>query len=616
LAPQAVETDPRAALALVRSAGGLPLALQLMGSYLRMEAASGQARRVRQAVAVLQDTKKRMNLELIQGSLERHTALSPGTTLSLRAILDVSTKRMKQQKAAGNDAYQALKILSLFAPKPSSFSEEAALAVCGVPNSALDVLVDFGLLEVRSTGRYTIHQVVHDYARIKWCEEAPQAAQHTTQRRLVEYYSALLRVHARDYPRLEGENQNILAALSFALNLGMPRVFLEAVLAFAPCMEMQGQYTKSKDLLESAADVAVSLGDSRALASTRLHLGRLAELRGEYEQAAHLYDEGLNTTAQTPQDAARIALLARRADIAVCCDDSRQAEHLVRQGLQLADQLGDQRETGFLLRVQAHIAGNQGDLQLGDTLYPAAIELALAAEDIETALVCLQHLGVIAFKRGQYDAAEKYFTEGLHRAHQFGHVRRIAALQNALGCVKAEYATMKRHATSRKQRDTWLQEAEHLYRACLSLATDFELPYWQNNALQNLGALERARHHYTQAGWYLEQALQIAHKLRDRWLISETECERGKVYLETGLIDKAITVYEKALEVANDGGDMEVELAGLAYFGLGRAFAANGQFRQAFHYGTMSLRHLSDLGFVARAREVNDWLEALPLADY
>jgi transcriptional regulator with XRE-family HTH domain len=66
LAPEAVQLEPEEARALVRAVDGLPLALKLMGNYLRTQGYSGQPRRLRAALDLLRQGKERLHLEPVQ----------------------------------------------------------------------------------------------------------------------------------------------------------------------------------------------------------------------------------------------------------------------------------------------------------------------------------------------------------------------------------------------------------------------------------------------------------------------------------------------------------------------------------------------------------------------
>ncbi|MGH8060042.1 MAG: NB-ARC domain-containing protein, partial [Candidatus Entotheonellia bacterium] len=75
LASEVVEAEPNEARELVRAVGGLPLALILMGNYLRVQMHSGQPRRLRTALDRLRRTEERLRLAQPQVPLEHHPSL-------------------------------------------------------------------------------------------------------------------------------------------------------------------------------------------------------------------------------------------------------------------------------------------------------------------------------------------------------------------------------------------------------------------------------------------------------------------------------------------------------------------------------------------------------------
>ena len=126
LAPQVIEKEEQKALALIQAVGGLPLALTLMGNYLRLQAYSGQARRIQSALQRLNDAAGRMQIEEPRGPIERHPSMPTDKTLSLQSIIAVTDQQLSAE------ARKALYALSALPSKPDNFSEEAAVAVTGL----------------------------------------------------------------------------------------------------------------------------------------------------------------------------------------------------------------------------------------------------------------------------------------------------------------------------------------------------------------------------------------------------------------------------------------------------------------------------------------------------
>jgi hypothetical protein len=226
LAPEVVAYKPDQVRSLLRSVGGLPLALTLMGNYLRTQAypGNGPSRRLQAALDRLQHAEKRLWLAQPQAFAECPPNLRPDMPLSLHVIIGMSYQYLDEL------AQYALRALSLFPAKPNTFSEEAALAVSAVPPETLDMLTSAGLLEGGGNGRYTLHQVIADYAQV-------QLADTLAEGRIVEFFVSYVETNKTDYEALEVESDNILAALQIAYKRNMSMLLARGVLGFVPFLE-------------------------------------------------------------------------------------------------------------------------------------------------------------------------------------------------------------------------------------------------------------------------------------------------------------------------------------------------------------------------------------------
>ena len=123
LAPQVVSREAQKVQDLVQAVGGLPLALTLLGNYLRKQAYSGPARRITAAMERLSDAEVRLQISEPHVPVESHPSLPIETSLSLQSVIAVTDQLLPEP------ARHTLYALSVFPPKPNTFSEEAALAV-------------------------------------------------------------------------------------------------------------------------------------------------------------------------------------------------------------------------------------------------------------------------------------------------------------------------------------------------------------------------------------------------------------------------------------------------------------------------------------------------------
>ena len=217
LAPQVVAREPGKMRSLVQSVGGLPLAITLVGKYLWSQFNRDQPHHLSMALSRLQSIEERLRLTqpLPEGT---PSSLPMDTPLSLQTIINLSDQQLDAQERA------ALRALSIFPAKPNSFAEEAALAVCNTSVETLDRLIDTGLLEGSGPGRYTLHQTIADYARLRLTDGR-------VRERMVSFFNAFVETHKTNFDILEREMDNVLAALQIAYEHNMSEALIQGVVA-------------------------------------------------------------------------------------------------------------------------------------------------------------------------------------------------------------------------------------------------------------------------------------------------------------------------------------------------------------------------------------------------
>ncbi|MEO7020255.1 MAG: NB-ARC domain-containing protein [Ktedonobacteraceae bacterium] len=216
MVPAVVKAEPERSQWLVQSVGGLPLALVLIGQYLRLEAHNRQPRRLRLALEHLYHPEKRLQLKQPLVALEQPTMYS---TRSLQEAIALSDRHGSKQ------AQDALRLLSAFPARPSTFSEQAALAVTGAPAEIFDQLSDAGLLESRGPDRYSLHRCIVDYAAL-------QADNLLAERRLTDYFTNFVEAHQDEYQICKQEQINLFAALLFTYKYRMVEAREKLIAAF------------------------------------------------------------------------------------------------------------------------------------------------------------------------------------------------------------------------------------------------------------------------------------------------------------------------------------------------------------------------------------------------
>ncbi len=183
IAPNAVDADPQTTLELVQRVNGLPMALVLMGRYLKAESYEKDDRaRIAAAFARLSEAGERL------AGLPGNERLNEVVDLSYRSLDSDASRR-------------ALEALSILRPKPHGFSEAIAQEVCGVSAPMLRRLQDRGLIgfKRRDDGdgaEFSMHPVISAFAR----EKLPLPQRQALRRRTLDWYGRKLNADIEEDP--------------------------------------------------------------------------------------------------------------------------------------------------------------------------------------------------------------------------------------------------------------------------------------------------------------------------------------------------------------------------------------------------------------------------------
>ncbi|HLI07354.1 MAG TPA: tetratricopeptide repeat protein [Ktedonobacteraceae bacterium] len=560
LAPEAVQAEPEEAQALVAAVGGLPLALTLLGNFLRAQAHSGQPRRLRAALARLHSADERLRLHEPQPLVGGHPGLSAGAPLSLQTMIGMSDQQVSE------GARVALRALSVFPPKPNTFSEDAAAAVSAMPVEALDELMDAGLLESSGPERYTLHQTIADYARMHLSDSAVVA-------RMVEYFVTYVEAHTTDYAALDDESNNIFAALEVAHEQGMLAALVRGVHAFAPVLITRGLYTVAEAQLQRSLEAAHSLGDASGQSTAWLHLGKIAEQQGNYVQAQAYWQNGLALAREREHRRSMAPTLYCLGDLAWKQGQLEQARQFFTKALEMLRQLDDQRGVADTLKSLGNLVVEQGQPEQASQLYGEALALYRRLGDQRGTAFTLHNLGVLAREQGQPEQACKLYEEALAILRLLGDRRSSAVVLGNMGNLarnQGHFEQSRRYLDESLsiQRDlgnrfgyafTLLnlgnlagdqgqyEQGRAFLNEALTILRDLQSLRNVAIALQTLGVLTCKQRQFEQAHRYFDEALALLRNLQDQRMSALTQREMATLAREEGQFELAYQLYAQAL---------------------------------------------------------------------
>ena len=383
------------------------------------------------------------------------------------------------------------------------FTLAAAQRIAGATLESLDLLVQKSLLRLTGAGRYTIHDLVRQFAE----EQLAQAAADYQQSRTAHaaYFTELLATWQPDEATeqrfrtaVTQEWDNVQAAWHWAVASGQVALLQQGVAGLAEFYEMSGLF----------------------LEFDRIFGWTLAQVR--LWQSA---DQELTDAPAAPITVARQTLLAhllwRHSFVLVAGmgqveEGQRLAEELVAWGQQLADEM----LVAWGYRTLSVVALLQGDFHRQQTLLLQALAYAQRHNDQYAQVIYLELLGISSKELGDYAAAQHYFEAALTLAQRARFSRRVLMISQNLGAFHWEANNFTAATRYLQQTLQYAQQAEMKEHIAFSHFA--------------LGALAYTLGDYTDARRHWEAAFQAYHALSDHVTAAQLMTALAALYLEMG----------------------------------------------------------------------------------
>ena len=286
---------------------------------------------------------------------------------------------------------------------------------------AAESLLDKSLIRQEETGRggprFVMLETIHEYARERLRERTDAVATH---RRHAEYFLTLAeesepRLGGPEqvawFERLETENDNLRAAISWAIGHGEAELGLRLAQALRPFWYARGHY------VEGRGWVARFLGD----------LGELFVDSEDYAQAQYLYEEVLVLSRQMDDTSTLVECLIQLSHISLFQADHQKATAPGEEAVALSRNRGDTANLARALNCLGWAALLQGDHERAHGWYEQSLALYTYPGDKTIAAESLQGLACAAGVRGEAEQAARLF--GAAEAAGYGHTPGQRALR-------------------------------------------------------------------------------------------------------------------------------------------------------------------------------------------
>lgn len=602
---------------LAAAAGGLPLALVLIGRSLRQEASLASPERFDASLQAMMEPASRLQIALPPLESDSRPDLPEGAPLSLPAVVGLSESRLDESRRKG---FWALGVLP---PEPGSFSEAAAQAVGDIDEEDLRQLHAVGLLEPAGGGRYRMHPTVSDYARLRG-EDGGSSI------RLVRFVHEWLAKPLLTAEAFVEDLHLIQGALEGARH-GPADLFLDlAISLFAPVERasawdwVEPYWLEAENLARQLFDQERLLGIQSARAVAALHLanytdaecfamealmlslecddasraaqmfqtlGAVAFNRGDLVAAESSYRNGLRQAEEEGLQGELCGLLANLASVFAARGENEEAASLLSQALDLARGAGDSHRQASILMNAGVVAARQGELQEAALRFEESLELSSVDGSWEQRVFLLTNLGTLDSERGCYPEAVERFEQALDLARRLVDRVRVSLLLGNLGAL-------------------WTLEGSYLAAAdALNEGTMLAREIGQSDALclnlTNTGVLHLKQGALEQAEPALREAVSVSEELGQPRLQAAAQCAFAQVLLGMGKPGEASPLFASSLDLATSHA-LPVTQAE-AYFGLANVAYLGGQPWEAIELAKESLSLLLSMSHPLH-EEVEAWI--------
>ncbi len=544
---------------------GAPLGIELAAAWVKLLSPREIAAEIARSLDFLETSQR--------GFPERHQ--------SLRAVFDHSWALLSAAER------QALQRLSVFR---SDFRREAAQHVAGASLGMLKALADRSLLRSTEHGRYTIHELLKQFAweRLSASAGEPQ----TTLQRYTGYYlnyleevSAGLYGHGQTdaLAQIQEDWEDLRAAWRLAL---VDQTFsLQAVSQAADAIwlffSMRGQQHEGRVEFEWAITLVRQVRQAQP-ESQRLS-GLLAMLLGsnwsihsriEWNEPVHaLRREALSLMPYLPEELR--ASLALRLAFGIWALPQEEISALIEQSvavfkrtgnpwaeamaylvigdwmgtsggertwnnygqsLEMMKELDNPWGTALALRSLAGLNFLLGEYQQAAELQQQSLALFRRLGDRWQATYCMLELGQLAAAQGDYEAAVAWYQQSLAHVREIGDLGLLAVHLESLGhtlFLQQEY-----------------QEAEAAFQESLVLSQQTGNTREVGMALSNLANIDRALGRPVKARQRLLEALPLLESAGEQWSVLVCVKRLASICIEQSCGEDARSYLQRALELA------------------------------------------------------------------
>ncbi len=280
------------------------------------------------------------------------------------------------------------------------------------------------------------------------------------------------------------------------------------------------------------------VGQKRGLASSLNEMANAQALLGKTKDALGNFQQALEMRREIGDKRGLGDTFADMGNFVADHGDHDQALKMYKEGLQIERDIGNQGMQATLLNNIGSVYSEKGQYEDALTYFQQALQLREKSNVLQDIVDAVHNVGEVSLYMGQYDQAITQYMRALDLRRSINDARGAAIESYSLGTV---FGYQGRFGAAVNSKQEALKTFQDLKDKTFWMA---EVLGGYGEALVQAGRAEEAQN-------YLNDALGLAHDLKNDGMVSQSLYFQGDALLSRGDSRSARPLYEQAIEPAN-----------------------------------------------------------------
>ena len=301
---------------------------------------------------------------------------------------------------------------------------------------------------------------------------------------------------------------------------------------------------------------------------------------GDYQKSIESFREAIHLSEEIASKAHKVRCLRKLSLNYWELNNIKEFKYLNEEALKIAKEIKHGKEQGRCLINIGLFYWRLNIYSKALTYYERALKIAQEEKSKADEGVCFTDIGLIYLDLGNYEKALNYLEKALLIDKQIKRTNYISKDLNNLGVIYR-----RKGVISGEKEKFYI--AINYFNECLKLVRGTRDVITEIKVLNNIGFVYINLKNYLDALQYLKSGLKKAKGIQNVELIASILTNMANVYFNLKDYEKSSSLYQRAIEIANEIGDNQILWE--AYFGLGQCCEKRNDFRLALIYYKKSI---------------------------